>query len=283
MPGRSRPLWVIPPAKDIESRDEDLKESMRRVRRLIREKLRTQGKPVPDSPPSPHSLANSHPLSRELVIGGGEVIDEKLSCWMLNDACSTRVTKLNLRGIRPAEVEAMRFVSEYTTIPVPQVYYVGEQHFTMELIKDETLQKAWENTLCVEDRALVVHQLRHFINQLRTIRSQDGAICSFGGRSAVDARFLYVESGRSPLRPSNDFLVSDMLDDHEIVLTHSDLHACNITLAGFYPESLELVRPFRGAGWTNGFYKELLNIFPQRYDAEWLVETAFYQWTRHGR
>lgn len=52
-------------------------------------------------------------------------------------------------------------------------------------------------------------------------------------------------------------------------------------LAGFYPEYLELVRSFYPIDWTCGYYKELLNIFPQRYDAEWVVKMVLHQWSRH--
>ncbi|KAK4247486.1 putative kinase [Corynascus novoguineensis] len=312
--GKSQPsspaAEVTPPANDAEHSDRDPDGSVRRLRRRIREKLRAQGRPAPDSPPPPPTLAYSHPLARELLDAGGEVIYEKISCWIVKHACGTRVTKFHLRGIRPAEVEAMRFVSEHTTIPVPRVYDVGEQHLTMEFIEGETLKEAWENTLSVEDRALVVRQLRDYVNQLRAIKSPDGVICSFGGRPAVDSRFFYLEGGPFADEAAyNDFLVSDLVghssvrdmirsqmrEDHEIVLTHGDLHAINILarpgvgvvaiidweLAGFYPEYLDLVRPFRPADWTCGYYKELLNIFPQRYDAEWVVEMVLHQWSHH--
>jgi aminoglycoside phosphotransferase (APT) family kinase protein len=87
---------------------------------------------------------------------------------------------------------------------------------------------------------------------------------------------------------------SQMRDSHEIVLTHGDLHAINILarpavgvvaiidweLAGFYPEYLDMVRPYRAAYWECGYYKELRSIFPQHYDAEWLVEMVLHQWSR---
>lgn len=308
--GESQPSPLV--AEVTEHSDRDPDGSVRRLRRRIREKLRAQGKPAPDSPPRPPraTLARSHPLARELLDAGGEVIYEKISCWVIKHACGTRVTKFHLRGIRPAEAEAMRFVSEHTTIPVPRVYDAGERHLTMEFIEGEMLSEAWEGKLSVEDRALVVQRLRNYINQLRAIKSPDGVICSFGGRPAVDSRFFYLEGGPFADEAAyNDFLVSDlaghssvrdmirsqMREDHKIVLTHGDLHAVNILarpgvgvvaiidweLAGFYPEYLDLVRPFRSADWNCGYYKELLNIFPQRYDAEWLVEMVLHQWSHH--
>jgi hypothetical protein len=147
-----------------------------------------------------------------------------------------------------------------------------------------------------------------YINQLRAFKSPGGAICAFGGRPAVDSRFFRHEGGPFADEAAyNDFLVADlhepgvrdmirsqMRDSHEIVLTHGDLHAINILarpavgvvaiidweLAGFYPEYLDLVRPYRAAYWECGYYKELRSIFPQHYDAEWLVEMVLHQWSR---
>ncbi|KAK3939229.1 putative kinase [Diplogelasinospora grovesii] len=298
------------PAKDADHSTSDGPDtSTRRLRKLVREKLRARGQQPPDSPPPPPKPF-VNPLTRELLDAGGEVIYEKLSCWLVKHACGTRVTKFNHHGIRPSEVEAMRFVSEHTSIPVPRVYDVGERHFTMEFIEGETLDRAWENTLSVEDRALVGRQLRDYIDQLRAIKSPDGIICSFGGRPAVDSRLFFHEGGPFANEAAyNDFLVSDltghssvrdmirtqMRADHEIVLSHGDLHAINIMarpgvgvvgivdweLAGYYPEYLDLLKLFRPAIWECGYYKELLNIFPQRYDAEFVVDMVLTQWSRH--
>lgn len=151
-------------------------------------------------PPPPPTLAESHPLARELLDAGGKVIHETLSCWVVKYARGTRVTKFHISGIRPAEVEVMRFVSEHTTIPVPRVYDVGERHFTMEFMEGETLKKAWENTLSVEDRALVARQLRDYINQLRVIKSPDGAICSSAAGLLLTPASTTSRAGCSPTR-----------------------------------------------------------------------------------
>ncbi|KAL2023880.1 hypothetical protein VTK56DRAFT_657 [Thermocarpiscus australiensis] len=303
----SSPGESCQPAKDADHSDsDDPGASTRRLRKLIREKLRARGRPAPDSPPPPPKPM----LIRELLDAGGEIISNKLSCWLVKHACGTRVTKVRHPGIRPSEVEAMRFVSEHTSIPVPRVYEVGERYFTMEFIEGETLAQAWETTLSEEDRALVARQLRDYINQLRAIKSPDGVICSFGGRPAVDSRLFLHEGGPFANEAAyNEFLISDltghsivqdmirtqMRTDHEIVLTHGDLHAINIMvrpgagvvaiidweLAGYYPEYVDLLKPFRPANWACGYYRELLNVFPQRYDAEFVVDQVLTSWSRH--
>ncbi|KAH6842810.1 hypothetical protein B0I37DRAFT_382896 [Chaetomium sp. MPI-CAGE-AT-0009] len=183
----------------------------------------------------------------------------------------------------------------------------------MEFIPGETVKKAWDGTLSAEDRALVGRQLRGYITQLRAVKSPDGRICSFGGREVVDNRWVPVRGGPFADEAAyNEFLVSGLSEqaavremvgaqlrlraDHEIVLTHGRLDAASIIVrpgvgvvgivgwenAGYYPEYFELVVLFSGRGWKCGYYEELLNIFPQRYDAEFAVDQIITQWSRHS-
>jgi hypothetical protein len=151
---------------------------------MYREKRQAQGLPAPPSPPPPPTL--NHPLARELFDAGGKVIYEKsYVCWLVKHACGTKVTKFHRIRTRPTEAEAMRFVAEHTTIPVPRVYDVGDNHLTMEFIEGESLEKSWAK-LSPDDQALVVRQLRDYVGQLRAIKSPDGRICSFDGGPATD-------------------------------------------------------------------------------------------------
>lgn len=253
----------------------------------------------------------SNPLARTLLEAGGKVIYKHVTKCVVKHVCATRVTKFNSLGVCLSEVEAMRFVSSHTSIPVPRVYDVGEQHFTMEFIEGETLAQAWGNTLSAEDKTLVCRQLRDYISQLRAIQSPNGLICSFGGRPVVDARRRSSYKG-GPFADEaayNDFLVSNLIGpskirdiirsqmraDHKIVLSHGDLHGINIMVrpgvgvvaiidwekAGYYPEYLDLLTPLRTAQWSCGYYEELFNIFPQHYDAEFIVDQVLSQWSRH--
>ncbi|KAL2128278.1 hypothetical protein VTI74DRAFT_9427 [Chaetomium olivicolor] len=122
------------------------KPTTRGVKELIRERLRALGRPVPASPPpAPNPFKNQ--LTQELLNAGGRVIYQKFDSWIVKHACGTRVTKFRHDGIRPSEAATMRFVPEHTSIPLPRVYDVGEQHITMEFIEGETLARAWEDIL----------------------------------------------------------------------------------------------------------------------------------------
>ncbi|KAK4150229.1 kinase-like domain-containing protein [Chaetomidium leptoderma] len=209
-------------------------------------------------------------------------------------------TKINPQGINPSEVEVMRFLREHTTIPVPRVHASTHTSITMDFIEGITLQKAWNN-LSDAERATVSAQLRDYLNQLRAIKGT--CIGAFGGGPAVDSRRFSFEGGPFTTEAEwNDFLLeglvakcppairsivlSQLRTDHDIVLTHGDLAATNILIrdgnivaiidwerAGFYPEYLDLLKPLRGPDWRVGYYNALLDIFPRRYDAEYLVDS----------
>lgn len=211
-----------------------------------------------------------------------------------------KVTKINRQGIKPSEAEAMRFVRERTTIPVPRLLATTRTSITMEFVEGTTLQKAW-NGLSDAERATVSAQLRDYLDQLRAIKGS--YIGGLNGGPAIDSRILCVEGGPFDSEAKwNDFLLEDLLvacpaavrsmvysqlrTDHDIVLTHGDLSAMNILVrdgcivalidwerAGFYPEYFELVKTLRCADWRVGYYSALLDIFPRRYDAEYLVDS----------
>ncbi|KAH6849600.1 kinase-like domain-containing protein [Chaetomium sp. MPI-CAGE-AT-0009] len=270
-----------------------------RLAKMYRERMLARGVQIPNPPPPPPTPL-SNPLARTLLEAGGEVISKHMTKCVVKHVCGTRVSKFYSLGDCLSEVEAMRFVSSHTSIPVPRVYAAGEHHFTMEFIEGETLEQAWGNTLSAEDKTL-----------LRAIKSPNGLICSFGGRPAVVARrrFAYRGGPFTNEAAYNDFLLSDLIvppkirdmirrqmrTDHEIVLSHGDLHHINIMVrpgvgvvaiidwekAGYYPEYVDLVTPLRVPQWSCGYYDELVNFFPQHYDAEFMVDQVLSQWSRH--
>lgn len=149
-------------------------------------------------------------------------------------------------------------------------------------------------------RATITAQLRDSLDQLRAIKGSH--IGGSGGGRAVDSRhFSFTGEPFASEAEWNDFLLEDLLSacpaavrsmvysqlqtDPDIVLTNGDLAAMNILVrngritalldwehAGFYPEYLELLKPLRGPDWRVGYYSALLDIFPRRYDAEYLAD-----------
>ncbi|KAI0406625.1 kinase-like protein [Xylaria palmicola] len=227
----------------------------------------------------------------------GTVIFELLSRKVLRNG--DRIVKINSLGIKASEAEVMRFVCENTTIPVPRVHATTPTSITMDYVEGTTLSESW-NDLSDAERTEVGAQLRDYINQLRAIKGS--YIGGFGRTAAVESRRFSSEGGPFDTEAEwNEFLLEgvvssfpvilrDMLStqlrtDHEIVLTHGDLHPSNIIVrdgrvvaiidwerAGFYPEYLEFLRALRSPNWRVGYYSALLDIFPCRYDAEFLAD-----------
>jgi hypothetical protein len=89
--------------------------------------------PHPSPPPIDRPTLN--PFGQGLLSAGGEIIHHRYSRWVIKHACGTRVTNFPRGGVvRASEVDALRFVAEHTTIPVPRVYEVGKGYVTMEYI-----------------------------------------------------------------------------------------------------------------------------------------------------
>lgn len=202
----------------------------------------------------------------------------------------------------------MRFIRQHTTIPVPQVYATTPTSITMDFVEGTSLQEAW-NGLSDAERAAISTQLRDYLIQMRRLKGS--YIGSFDKGPAVDCRLFKIEGGPFATETEfNNFLLSDLLSvcpaavrsmvhsqmrtDHDIVFTHGDLVASNILVhdgrivalidwehAGFYPEYVDLLKPLRGPDWRVGYYSALLDIFPRRYDAEYLVDQLISRISNH--
>ncbi|KAJ9137730.1 hypothetical protein NKR23_g8981 [Pleurostoma richardsiae] len=236
----------------------------------------------------------------------GTVIFESLGRKIVRHG--DRVTKIDPDGIKPSEAEVMRFIGEHTEIPVPRVHDATLTSITMDFVEGTTLEKTW-NSLSDAERDTVSAQLRGYLDQLRAIKGS--YIGGFGRNPAVVSRYFSVEGGPFASEAEwNDFLLEDihpehprafrsmvqdeLRTDHDIVLTHGDLVAQNILVrdgrivalldwenAGFYPEYVELVKPLRGPDWRVGYYNALLDIFPRRYGAEYLMDQFLSSISRH--
>lgn len=209
------------------------------------------------------------------------------------------------------EAAVLRFLTENTTIPVPKVYETTSTSITMEFVEGSTLEEAWED-LSVTEATAIGEQLRDYLTQLRKIRGS--SIGSFDGGPAVDCRMFVNEGGpfrtaseyldfvlSNPPRtwpgaaPMHDIVRSQMRTDYDVVLTHGDLKGINILVkgsritsiidweyAGYYPEYLEYVSALRSTTWRCPYYAALLEIFPKRYDTEYVTDFLISRISRHG-
>lgn len=198
------------------------------------------------------------------------------------------------RSVRLSEAESMRFVSERTTIPIPQVYeaYTDEQsgmaRIVMEYIPGDNLDQVWD-TYDDAQKESVISQLRGYMDQLRRIKGTfigsvdhswcndpyfDGDPGAYGPFASEDDFNQGIVKAIKDAQPHDwvgftcDILL-EVMEGHETVMTHNDLDPRNILvrgsdivalldweLSGFYPEYWEYCKAMRRPDWESGWVKD---------------------------
>ncbi|RPA79512.1 kinase-like protein [Ascobolus immersus RN42] len=169
-------------------------------------------------------------------------------------------------NITMAEAEAMKYVSENTTIPVPAVEsaYIdkGIGYILMSYIEGDALSAIWD-TLDQSQKESIVMELKGYIQQLRMLKPKqyfigpyDGSHCRaamftaswgytnekygpFNSEEEFNEGIVKALSDRFPpyarpppgqIVPKDYILVQSVraLHGHESVFTHADLHGGNI-------------------------------------------------------
>ncbi|XXH00871.1 hypothetical protein Hte_007222 [Hypoxylon texense] len=195
---------------------------------------------------------------------------------------------------RLAEAEAMRFVRDHTSIPVPEVYNAywdeesGRVRIVMEYIEGERLDYAWDK-LTEEEKESVTGQLRNHFTELRKISgsfigSVDGSACDdvyfedkpgvYGPYSDEDAfnRGIiqaWTTGHDDPWILNLCEMFRTTMKGHKIVMTHNDYYPRNILVrgsevvavldwerSGFYPEYWEYCRALWRPDWDSSWMKE---------------------------
>lgn len=194
------------------------------------------------------------------------------------------------RIVRMSEAEAMRFVLQNTTVPVPQVHEAYRDPDTehvvivMDFVEGQSLDEAWE-TYSNTERESVVDQLKDYMSQLRACKGQ--YIGCVDGTACQDQWFYSEEEQYGPYNTEeafNDEIIalmkkhggpytfvdwrcsvwSNIMKDHEFVLTHNDLDPRNILVqgskvvaildwefAGYYPEYWEYCKAVSCPDWEH--------------------------------
>jgi hypothetical protein len=102
----------------------------------------------------------------------------------------------------PTELEALEYVAERTTIPVPKVFRTyhdhGRLYIEMEYIPGMDLQAAWLNgLLSQEQKGDIVKMLASYVEQLRSLEPPQKEVV----RSARLNECLDYRIGPAPLDP----------------------------------------------------------------------------------
>ena len=198
------------------------------------------------------------------------------------------------QSVRMSEAETMKFVRERTTIPIPQVLdaYTDEQsgmvRIVMEFIEGDNLDAAWDKYTDAEKES-VVSQLHGYMGELRQIKgsfigSVDGFWCNdhyfdnnrgaygpFADEAAFNQGIVKALKEAQPLDWVNFTcdIFTEVMDGHEVVMTHNDFDPRNILvrgsqvvalldweLSGYYPEYWEYCKAMRRPDWETGWVRD---------------------------
>ncbi|PNY25910.1 Uncharacterized protein TCAP_04151 [Tolypocladium capitatum] len=99
------------------------------------------------------------------------------------------------------ELEAMQYVAQHTTIPVPKIHstytYQGALYIEMEHIEGSNLAVAWmEGDLSADERTTIMTELKDYVGLLRSlVPSTQGVVASARHGHILDCRIGPQSSG----------------------------------------------------------------------------------------
>jgi aminoglycoside phosphotransferase (APT) family kinase protein len=208
------------------------------------------------------------------------------------------------KGIRVSKHEAdmMNIVKE--VVPVPNVfgcYTLGnETIIEMEYIEGEILQNILPN-LTNEQKQLLTEDLKSIISRMRQLTSY-GTIGPVKNESLpisgvyeserhLNQNLLDKLDKSMPQHNINLIFSGALTEDHDIVMTHGDLHPKNIIVrdyrivaildwecAGFYPEYWEYTKTLSSIQWNNVWVPiihQALNPYPREFAVIYYFRTIF--------
>jgi tRNA A-37 threonylcarbamoyl transferase component Bud32 len=194
---------------------------------------------------------------------------------------------------RVAEATTMEFVRQHTSIPIPEVYNVyrdkesGFVRIVMEFVEGKQLDHAWVH-FTDDEKESVIQQLRGYFQELRQIKGK--FIGSVDGSACDDQYFSDDLGGYGPYKDEPGFnqglvkawtknrndpytlllakILVNVMEGHEIVMTHNDFAPHNILVrgskvvaildwefSGFYPEYWEYCKALWRPGWDTPWIK----------------------------
>ena len=213
-----------------------------------------------------------------------------------------------------AELEALQFVAQTTSIPVPRVHrtyiYHGKLFIELEYIKGQDLESAWRrDLLSMDQKKAIMNELVGFVDQLRKLQPpREGIVASAESKSCLDYRigtrlvgpfssheeFHNLLRGGIPLEDCGKVFGEQALRCHSrryrTCFSHSDLTQRNIIIdngkivaivdwafSGWYPEYWEYTKAHYGLLNVPDWYSEFNRTMPC-YNDELEAERSL--WTR---
>lgn len=226
-----------------------------------------------------------------------------------------RVSKVRIiKGpCESVELEGLRYVAQYTSIPVPKVHRIyrvgGRLYIEMEYVQGDTLQAMWSGDMLSRDeRQTILKQVADYIDQLRGLEPpQKGVVASAELGQCLDYRVGYNLFG--PFSDNEEFhsflrgyislenctqvygeaVTQCHTRRYRTCFSHGDLCPRNLIVrngkiaaiidwqfAGWYPEYWEYTKAHFGLLNMPDWYVAFEHVVP-RYDDELAAERALWR------
>ena len=250
--------------------------------------------------------------------------DEISNGFFLAESMSRKVVKVGLDTVVKygskvvlAEAEAMIFVRDNTTVPVPEILNAynedGTNYIIMEHIDGALLKDVWDR-LSAEDKSTITKELQDYVGQLRRIFVPEGTLIgSVNGGPAIDRRQFSSAIG-GPFRSEQEFNEWQLAQlhpevpvsgremyagvhksNHRIVFTHGDLAFHNIMVkdghinaildweySGWYPEHWDYCKSLSFLEGTDEGYLVCKTVYEKQYHTEYFMNMWFGREVLHG-
>ncbi|KAJ5109907.1 hypothetical protein N7532_002552 [Penicillium argentinense] len=215
--------------------------------------------------------------------------------------------------IRAHEAQTLQFIAAKTTIPVPKVHNIHYEDgkvmaIVMDYIPGKRLDEAWD-TLDSHQKLSIANELHSYLSQLRKLKGD--YIGAIGRGQAIIGQISSLEGGPFDSEQQfNEFILGDivksapkilrhyakyaLMDNHDIVFTHSDLSPRNILVdggrvtaiidweyAGWYPEHWEYIQALRQLKPMPDWPDYLSRILPPRFEREYIGMSFLSRLMRH--
>ncbi|KAK8107038.1 uncharacterized protein PG998_009051 [Apiospora kogelbergensis] len=195
-----------------------------------------------------------------------------------------------------AEADAMRFVAQNTSIPVPKVHcafiHKDSTYLVMSKIKGEMARHGWQSRTA-ESKAKVLAQLRGMVMELRSVPPPNGAHVgavdggpfydrrlpskTFWGPFATTRDFHQALAGDADVDTEYEDLPDDVVElfgfyrqSHtKLVLTHGDLSSLNIMVKG---DEVTGILDWETAGWFPPYWEYTCAKYVNPHNAFWAEE-----------
>ena len=216
-------------------------------------------------------------------------------------------------ALRSHEAQTLRFIARNTTIPVPKVHDIHCEDgkvvaIVMDYIPGKRLDEAWD-ALDYHQKLSIADELHSYVNQLRKLKGD--YIGAIDRGKAIIGQLASIEGGPFDSEQQfNEFILGDivksapellrhyakfaLMDNHEIVFTHSDLSPRNILIeggrvtaildweyAGWYPEHWEYIQALRQLKPMPDWPDYLPRILPPRFEKEYIGMSFLARLMRH--